>query len=637
MLILTILLPVVLGIITFILPKNANPLRSALAIAGTFIGLLVSFYILSNIYSGYNLVLQYSWIPWLGIEFALRGYVFSAFLLVFINLCGLLVFIYSLKHMGQTSCLQKYYTYMLITIGASCGAVLANDFILFLIFWGIVLLTLYGLLGVWSNKVALKSLFIIGFSDFCLLLGIILLWGVTHTFKMSAVSHMPLIGGTLCTAFVLMLIGAIAKSGAIPFHTWIPDAGEKMPAPVMAFIPAALDKLLGIYLLSRICLDFFELIPNSSLSLLLMFIGSFTIIAGVMMAIVQRNIMKMLSYSTISQAGYMILGIGTGLPIGIAGGLFHMVNNVVYKSCLFLCGGSAVKERNSAEIENLGGLSKVLPLTFFSCLIAVLSISGVPPFNGFFSKWMIYQSVIELGKSGVGLWVIWLIAAVFGSALTFAYFMKFLHGTFLGQSETEEYLIQNKKENFSIAFPVIILALICIIFGVFANKIPLKLFVYPTVGSVPSLFGSWVPTLATILILIGILIGVIIYFGSGIRNVRSSVAFIGGENINKMVEVRVTGGEFYNTVKNEVGLKKVYEGALSGKYDFYKWGQGVFGTIAHIVWILGDRIADYIWSTMYKVMVSLGGMLRKAHTGVLTSYLVWLFVGIVILLLIMVY
>lgn len=636
MLITTIFLPIILGIVTFILPKGNKGLRSALAIAGTSIGLLISFFILGKVNSGYEFSLQYNWVPNLGVEFALRGYVFSAFLLVFINLFGLLVAIYSVKFMEKITRLQEYYSYLLFTVGASCGAVLANDFVLFLIFWGIILLTMYGLLSIGSYKVALKGLFIIGFSDFCLLLGIVLLWGITHTFHMSDISKIPLIGGLTYAAFIFMLIGALAKAGSMPFHTWIPDAGESVPAPVMAFLPAALDKLLGIYLLARICLDFFEVIPNSGISLLLMLIGSFTIVAAVMMAMVQHNIMKLLSYHAVSQVGYMVLGIGTGLPIGIAGGIFHMVNHAVYKSCLFLCGGSAVKTGNNAEIDKLGGLSKALPITFFSCLVAALSISGVPPFNGFFSKWMIYQSVIELGKNSQGLWIVWLIAAVFGSALTFASFMKLLYGVFLGQRRTETGFIK-KQEHFGNAVPVLILAIICIVFGVFAYNVPLKFFIYPIIGLTPQLFGNWVPTLATVLIIIGILVGLIIYLLSSGTKVRTSSAFIGGEEVNELIKVQVTGGEFYNTVKDGVGLKRVYEGALAGKYDFYHWGKGFFSVIAYVVWIVGDRFADYIWGAIYKIGMGVGNLLRKAHTGILTSYLVWIFVGIFLLLLMMFY
>ncbi|MFA5032987.1 MAG: proton-conducting transporter membrane subunit [bacterium] len=637
MLALTIFLPIILGIFVLVFPKTSKGFRSALAIAGSSIGLLVSFFILNTVNSGYDIYLNYNWIPAIGVNFALRGYIYSAFLLIFINLFGLLVSIYSTKSInhffdneGQKPRLPEYYGYLLLTIGAGCGAVLANDFIIFVIFWGIVLLTMYGLLSLGSYKVALKGLFIMGFSDFCLLLGILLLWSITHTFRMSDISKIPLNSGLAITSFILMLIGALAKAGSMPFHTWIPDASKSTPVPIMAFLPASLDKLLGIYLLSRICLNFFDFVPNSGLSLVLMIIGSFTLIAAVMMAMVQHNIMKLLSYHAVSQVGYMVIGIGTGLPIGIAGGLFHMVNNAIYKSCLFLCGGSAAKTANSAEIENMGGLSKSLPWTFGACLVAALSISGVPPFNGFFSKWMVYQGIIESGRSGTGIWVLWLIAAMFGSALTLASFVKLIHGVFLGQKRNSQDV--KEKESFATAAPVVVLALLCIAFGIFAYKVPLSTFIYPIIGSVPPSLGNWTPTLATLLVIVGLVIGVIIYLLNGVKTTRTTTAFIGGEDIDKMETANVSGGEFYNTVKNEMGFGKIYNNASNGKYDFYLWGKGFFLAFANIIWVLGDRLADYVWNTMYKALIEAGNLLRKAHTGIITSYVVWLFVGMLILL-----
>ncbi|GAI75218.1 unnamed protein product, partial [marine sediment metagenome] len=163
-------------------------------------------------------------------------------------------------------------------------------------------------------------------------------------------------------------------------------------------------------------------------------VGSFTIIAAVMMALVQHDLKKLLSYHAVSQVGYMVLGIGTGIPLAMAGGIFHMLNNAIYKTSLFLGAGSVEHRAKTTQLNKLGGLARVMPITFVTFFIAALSISGVPPFNGFFSKWMIYQGVAELGKLGGGgnLWIVWLLAAMFGSALTLASFIKLIHAIFLG-------------------------------------------------------------------------------------------------------------------------------------------------------------------------------------------------------------
>ena len=193
--------------------------------------------------------------------------------------------------------------------------------------------------------------------------------------EIKEIGALPLNSALSIFAFILLAIGALAKAGAMPFHTWIPEAAEKAPLPVMALLPASLDKLLGIYFLYRICLDFFHLYPNSGLSLLLMLVGSFTIIAAVMMALVQHDLKKLLSYHAVSQVGYMVLGIGTGIPLAMAGGIFHMLNNAIYKTSLFLGAGSVEEARKTTQLNRLGGLARVMPITFITFFIAALSIS----------------------------------------------------------------------------------------------------------------------------------------------------------------------------------------------------------------------------------------------------------------------
>ena len=189
-----------------------------------------------------------------------------------------------------------------------------------------------------AGDAAGKTFVVIGFSDCALLLGVLLLWQLTGTLRMSAFDGVPVSGGVLTAAYLLLLTGALVKAGAMPGHTWIPKAAEGAPVSVMAYLPASLDKLLGIYLLARISLRMFAL--NDGLRLLLLVIGAVTIVLAVMMALVQHNLKKLLAFHAVSQVGYMVMGIGTGVPLGIAGGLFHMLNNALYKCCLFLGAGA---------------------------------------------------------------------------------------------------------------------------------------------------------------------------------------------------------------------------------------------------------------------------------------------------------
>ena len=320
------------------------------------------------------------------------------------------------------------------------------------------------------------------------------------------------------------------------------------------------------------------------------------------MALVQHDLKRLLSYHAVSQVGYMVLGIGTANPIGIAGGIFHMLNHAIYKGCLFLCGGGVEHRAGTTDLDKLGGLAKVMPITFATCLIAALSISGVPPFNGFVSKWMVYQGIINLGKEGDKLWIIWLVAAMFGSALTLASFMKVIHTVFLGQS-TSAKRATIKEVGFTMWLPMVVLAALCILFGVFAKAVPLKNFILPAVEGV-SFLGIWSSGLATVMIIIGIIVGLLIYIIGNVKGMREDTPFIGGEVIP--AEHRVTGVDFYNTIRDLRLLKGAYNGAGKGFFDIYYLG-------ANIVTVFTRAV-------------------QRVHTGLLTAYFSWLLAGLLILI-----
>ena len=246
---------------------------------------------------------------------------------------------------------------MLLTVAMASGAVLADNLVLLLVFWEGLLLTLFGMIATGDRRpygTAIKAFIIVGVTDLCMMLGVMLTGRLAGTLDMSAIK-LP-VDGLGGVAFLLLGIGAMGKAGAMPFHSWIPDAALDAPLPFMAILPASIEKLLGIYFLARISLDLFTLTPGHAGSRRsLMVVGAVTIILAVLMALVQKNYKRLLSYHAISQVGYMILGIGTALPIGIIGGLFHMINHAMYKSCLFLTGGAVEKQAGTTDLEKLGG------------------------------------------------------------------------------------------------------------------------------------------------------------------------------------------------------------------------------------------------------------------------------------------
>ena len=349
-------------------------------------------------------------------------------------------------------------------------------------------------------------------------------------------------------------------------------------------------------------------ILNEWLTLILLSIGVISIITAVMMALVQHNYKRLLGFHAVSQVGYMILGFGMGSVIGVAAGLFHMINNALYKSGLFLAAGCVEYRTGKEDIDDLGGLSKAMPVTFFSSLVFAMSIAGVPPFNGFASKWMIYQGIIDFG-AGPGfankLWVIWLGLAVLGSALTLASFIKLIGGIFLGRRRSE--FEQVKEVPVLMWIPLIFLAVCCIFSGVFATNLVVPGLFIPVSGAF-HFSGFWNSSFVSLLVLISICLGIILYLALNLKRFRTEDSFIGGETIQDQTEYSTP--EFYKTI---------------GEFRFFAWAY---------------KKAEEKWFDIYDLsrqsVLWISHKISDEHAGVLSGYILWVFAGLIIMLLIMI-
>ena len=591
----TIGIPILTGILCLFIPEKLKILTKTLAfaIALVIFAASVRVFIFKPLY----------WPPVVNPAFIADN--LSALAGMGISFFALLVTLYSLGFIEKNH--GRYFGYVLMTLGSSLGAVYADNLILLVVFWGIIAALLYLLVSIDGTlkaaESAKKALIIIGGTDALMIFAVGLMWKAAGTFSMDAI-HMNLNSAFSYIAYICIMIASFAKAGAVPFHSWLPDVAEYGPAPVTAYLPASLDKLLGIYLLAKASLSLF--VMNSVTNTVLLIIGAVTIVFAVMVALVQHDFKRLLGYHAVSQVGYMVLGIGTANPVGIAGGLFHMLNHAVYKSCLFLGAGAVEKKAHTTDLSNLGGIARYMPVTFICFLTASLSISGIPPFNGFVSKWMIYQGIIGLGNNKNPLWIIWLVAAMFGSALTIASFMKLLHAVFLGRrSSSAEGL---KEAGISMTIPMIILAVTCAIFGIFAFVLPLPFLILPAIGKEAIQYlGIWDPGIATGLILIGILFGIAIYILIMPKKTRSVGVFIGGENPDTLE--RVTGAEFYDTMKDINVLGSLYKKEDNKSFDIYYIGK--------------------------KIIAVFTGIFQKLHNGILPTYLVWCLLGMIAMFIIL--
>jgi len=600
---LPVVFPLLAGLVCLLIPNRASGLRSVLSVLSTAIVLALVWPLFQQAGTTWDPL------PWL----SLRVDVLSAFILLAVAFFGLLIAVYSVAYMKDHPRHREYFTYLLWTLAVSCGVVLANDLLVLLVFWGFLGLMLYlmaGLSGPGAAEAARKSLMIIGGTDALMLLGIAIFWQLAGSTRMDGMA-MALDSPLAYAAFLTILAGAFAKAGAVPFHTWVPGFGEHTDAPVSAYLPASLDKLLGIYLLARCVLDLF--IPTPVIYGMLMLLGAVTVLSAVMMALVQHDLKRLLSFHAVSQVGYMILGIGTGTAIGLAGGLFHMLNNTIYKSSLFLCAGVVEKQTGTTDLDRLGGLARLMPITFISCTIAALSISGIPPLNGFASKWMIYQGIISSGENGGLAWVIWLAVAMLGSALTLASFVKVLHATFLCKPSADIRRMTIRENHGSMLLPLLVLSALCVVFGVFAFQLPLGRMIFPVVQVEAP--GVWWAGLATIMILLAVVAGLVMYAltmrGGKLRRVSTYIGgeqmqdvYISGNQKDAQRHVEVTGVDFYDTIEQLPGLQRFYVLTRARVFDIY----------------------DFLRrGSIYVVQ-----MLRSLHTGVLPVYLRWFVTGLVL-------
>lgn len=614
-----IFLPLMCGMLGFLIGRLRNEMG--------FLGFGVTLYFAAQLFlSTQHQIISYSLAEISIIDF--RFYIddFSRFILLFNSIFAFLIWLYSIRPMDKHPGQRSYHLYLALNLAAANGVVLSGNMVLLLIFWNVLVFALYGLLLVGkkeSHQAARKGLSIIEISDYIMMLGIIMLFVHVGKVNFPIEPRVALNDAWSIAAYILIMVGALAKAGSMPLHSWIPDAAGVVPASTMAYIPGSLDKLLGIYLLTRVSYYIFDISGSMPIRMLLMIVGSVTIVAAVMMAMVQKEAMRLLSFHAVSQVGYMVLGIGTGIPVGIAGGLFHMLNNAIYKACLFLCAGSVEYRAKTTDLDRLGGLGFQMPLTMFSFIVAAFAISGVPPFNGFYSKWMVYQGVLGLSRE-TNLWPVFLVAAMFGSVLTLASFLKMIHSLFLGQRPKE--LDKVREVRFEMITPVLILASLCIVFGVFAVQLPLRAFILPALPFGVRALGFWSPELATALILAGLAIGVIIFLLGTAAKPRRASSFVGGEVMDDETN-RITGPNFYSSVHRIDMLEKTYKFAEEGAFDFFNYLQGITNGLAVLFKDVVNHIVVMIYQYVGRVVETLAGVLSILHNGSLYNYVGWIFLG----------
>ena len=470
--------------------------------------------------------------------------IYSLSFALLIAFVGLLNILYSLGYMGHGHAQNRYYMFFIMMIGGLIGVSTSKDFFSFFIFWEIMSSwTLYFSIIHEETKSALKE----GFKYFIFnyigasiaFLGLLILTAHTGTFDMNglAESLKTMDTVTACWGIGLMTVGFLMKAAALPFRIDFQMHPATAPTPVSGYISSVLLKSAPFWLIKLFFIMGGAVVfgrlgmagGNSVLMNIVAWIAGLTIIGAGAMALVQKGIKRLLIYSTVSQIGYILLGLSLGSSLGLTGALLHFVNHMFFKDLLFLCAGAIMVQAHVKNLDEISGLGRKMPVTLSFFMVGALSLAGVPPFSGFTSKWIIYEAAMENGQ------VFLAILSLVGSVLSMAYFVKFMHSAFFGVPSKNS---ENVKEApWTMLVPMGVLSVVSIVLGimpglpltVISRVLALAGMSAPsyTLFSVDTPIGTGQVGIITMIILLGFVIG-IVFLMSGNKKIRFTDAYTCG-------------------------------------------------------------------------------------------------------------
>ncbi len=367
-----------------------------------------------------------------GITMVMDG--LTILMLLIVNIVGFMATLYSVNYMKHYTDKGKYYTLFMLLMAGLNGVVLSGDLFNLFVFLEITAIASYALVAFGVEAEELEASFkyqvLGGTASAIILLGIAFFYFATGTLNFADASRVIAeTGANMAVLFIgiLFLVGFSLKAALMPFHAWLPDAHPSAPAPISAMLSGVVIKVLGVYALVRLYFNVFGAATIPSALTIFLVLGTLSMVGGAFLALGQKDYKRLLAYSSISQIGYVLFAFGLGTPLGILGGLFHLVNHAAIKSLLFLNSGAVVYNTDTRDMEKLGGLSQKMHVTGTTSLIGSLSMSGIPPFGGFWSKLIIIFAAVQSGQ------VILACVAVLASIVTLAYYLKSQKMVFFGQ------------------------------------------------------------------------------------------------------------------------------------------------------------------------------------------------------------
>jgi len=412
----------------------------------------------------------------IGIYLVLDG--FSALLLCVISCIGLMSVIYSISYMARYTSGNYFYALFCLMIAGMNGVVLSGDIFNIFVFLEISTISSYALVafGVEKNELeaTLKYQVLGAIASFLILFAIGFIYWKAKTLNIADIRSAFSEGHDAryyLLVQILLLSGFGLKAAMIPFHAWLPDAHSSAPSPISAMLSGVLIKAIGIYVIIRLFFNMFEI--TEAMAIVITTLGTLSMVVGVFLAIGQWDIKRLLAYHSISQMGYVVMSVGIGMlliarglrsevaALAISGGIFHLLNHAAFKGLLFLNAGAIEYSVGTRDLREMGGLAKSMPVTSGTSFAASLAISGIPPFNGFFSKLIIIVAAV------MGHFYFLAAMAAIVSIITLASFMKFQRYAFYNKEQGER-KSEIKEVPVPMLMSMIILAVICLLLSVLA-------------------------------------------------------------------------------------------------------------------------------------------------------------------------
>jgi len=348
--------------------------------------------------------------------------------LVSASISAIIIF-YSFSYISHYENQTEYYLMVVLFFGAMMGLVFSGNLIFLYLFWEITAITSWRLIGFFREKLhvlrADKAFLVTLFGSTLMLIGFISIYQQNGSFDLAVLknSHISNI------AVVLILAGILSKSATLPLHTWLPDAGVA-PSPVTALLHAALLVKIGVYVFARlfIATDF---VIDEYWHIVIPVIAGISALVSAGAAMIETDLKRIIAYSTVSQIGFIFLGLAIGNEIGVVGALLYIMMHGLAKGGLFLCAGIVEQNSKTKDITQLGGLIRTMPITAVSFLLCSFSVMGIPPFGGFFSKYMVITAATQSGR----LWISFIFLA--GAVMTIIYLLRVFNLVFMGQAKTQ--------------------------------------------------------------------------------------------------------------------------------------------------------------------------------------------------------